>query len=148
MVLVAVIAIDFVVIRSFRNVASAAARDGLFSALPMAHVLAAYLVIVVSDLVRRGEVALSRVAFLLSGGTAMLVLVAIVMLAPALFFKYIDIAANRWLPSGQNVSTPGRLAIGIIRALLVWGALTAPLLVPALFAGWATRGYRLKVLET
>ncbi len=150
MALVALVAFDFVVIRSFRNVASQAARGGLFWALPMAHVLAAYLVIVVSNLVRRGEVALSRVAFLLSGGTAMLVFVTIITLAPTLFFMYIDITADRWLRSGQNVSSQGRIGIGytLIRSLLVCSALTAPLLVPALFAGWVTRGYRLKVLET
>jgi hypothetical protein len=33
----------------------------------------------------------------------------------------------------------------LVRFLLVWLAVNVPILVPALFVGWAARGYRLKL---
>jgi hypothetical protein len=150
MVLVAVLAIDFAVLPTFQHVPSMTARIGLFGALPMAHVLAVYLAIVVSSLVRRGEVALSRVTFLMSGGTAILLFVATLNLAPQLFFEYISNTAGLWVRSGENVPAVFFLGMGgirLIEALLVCGVVTPLLLVPALLTGWATRGYRLKLVK-
>ena len=64
MALVAIVAIDTAVIPALQRVIIASTRIGLFSALAMAIFLAICLVIVVSSLVRRGEVALSPVMFL------------------------------------------------------------------------------------
>ncbi len=68
-------AIDLAVSRSLHKAANTAVRIGTFGSLPMAHVLAVCLVIVVSRLVRRREVPLSFVTFLFCGGTAILLLV-------------------------------------------------------------------------
>jgi hypothetical protein len=154
MVLVACAAIDFVLIRAFRNVQSENARTGLFGALPMAHVLAVYLAIVVSNLVRPGEVTLSKFAFLVCGGTGILILMAFFSLAPTPFFTFINYTEGLLLPSGQNASTTPGAAAGpalfiraILRWALIWADLTLPVLVAALLAGWLTRGYRLNVLD-
>ena len=77
MAFVAVLAIDFAVLVGLRGMPDAAVQIGILGAIPMADILAVCLAIVVSGLVRRGEVSLSRVMFLFVGGTAILLLVAI-----------------------------------------------------------------------
>jgi hypothetical protein len=147
--LVALLALDFALIPALRNVPTAGIRIGLFGELPMVHILAVDLAIVVSGLARRGETSLSGVAFLLFGGTATLLLVAILILAPDLFSMYISNTAGLVVLPGQP--GPAIYLIGMggpikpIEALLAWGAVTPPLLIPALVAGWMTRGSRLKL---
>ena len=152
--LVAVIAIlfaiDLAVSQSLDRVSTVAARIGFFGALPMAHILAVYLVIVVSGVRRDGEVALSRGTFLLVGGTAILVLIAVVDLAPSLFITYISDTAGIWVRPGQNFPAVMRFGLGridLIDAVVVCLAVTPLLLVPALIAAWLTRGYRLELLK-
>jgi hypothetical protein len=136
MALVAVVALDFAVIPALRQAPTDAIRLGVFGALPMANVLAVYLAIVVSGLARRGEVSLSRLAFLFVGGTATLVVLSIAILAPYVFFRYIHFVTDGL---GFNMS--------LLRALLAWATLILTILVPALLAGWLTRGYDLRVLK-
>ena len=115
----------------------------------MAHILAVDLAIAVSSLVRRGEVALSHVTFLLFGATAILILLAVAILAPQFFYMYISNTAGLWVPSGRQISPVllfGMAGIRLIEALLACAALLPPLLIPALLAARATRGYRLKLV--
>jgi Kef-type K+ transport system membrane component KefB len=79
MVLVAVPAIDLAVLGALRRVPNQTTQTGIFGVLPMADILVVFLAIVVNSLARRGEVALSGVVFLLFGGTAVLLLVAIAL---------------------------------------------------------------------
>ena len=151
MVVVAVLAIDFSLIPGIRHVPILATRIGFLGALPMAHVLALYLAIVISNIERRGEVALSRVMFLLFGGTALLLLVAIAELAPLLFMTYISTTAGLfWTLGGKAIVAGSFLGLsgnGLLDILLNCVAVTLPLLVPALIAGWMTRGARLRVVK-
>jgi hypothetical protein len=130
MMIVAVIAVDLAVLQLMRGVGN----KGLLGAMPMADVLAVILATTVGRLRRRGEVPLSHVMFLLAGGMALIFFVYLVHLRPELVYDYV-----------QN--TVGRLGGGhpLVRVLLAWLAVSALILVPALFAGWATRGYRLKL---
>jgi hypothetical protein len=154
MALVAVVAIliviDLEVSRDLESVPTAAARIGVFGALPMAHVLAVYLVIVVSSLKRQGEVALSRFVFVLTGGTAILSFIAVVDLAPQVFTNYVSATALLWERSGRSFNSVMRFGIGgigLTEAVIVCGIVTPLLLLPSLLGGWMTRGYRLKLLK-
>jgi hypothetical protein len=143
-------AIDLAVSQSLYRVSTLAARTGFFGALPMAHILAVYLVIVVSDVHRSGEVSLSRGTFLLVGGTAILVLIAVVDLAPSLFITYISDTAGIRVRPGENFASVMRFGLGridLIDALIVCVVVTPLLLIPALIAAWLTRGYRLKLVK-
>jgi hypothetical protein len=108
----------------------------------MADVLAVCLAIVVSSLVRRGEAPLSQIMFLFAGGAAILLLVSIANLAPKLLFTYLNNTAGLGMRSSPNVSPAFGFGIGRLSL-----ALTTPLLIPALLAGWMARGYRLKLLK-
>lgn len=150
MALVALVAIDFAMIPAFSQVAMLATRIALFGVLPMAHLLVIDLAIVVSSLERRGEVALSRVTFQLFGGTAIVLVLTMADLAPRLFMMYISNTVGFWVTPGRQIGDIYRFAMGGIswtQAFLAWGAVTPPLLVPAVLAGWVTRGYRLKLLN-
>jgi hypothetical protein len=127
MVFIAILAIDMAVMRGLGHVLNPTARAGIWGVLPMADLLVVYLAIVVTRLVRRGEVALSGVAFLVFGGAALLLVLGVANLSPTLFWGYLN-------------KTPyfvGKVTL----------ALSLPILVSALLAGWATRGYRLKILK-
>ncbi len=127
MALVAFLAIDFAVIPAFQNVETLPPRVGLYGVLPMAYVLTACLVVVVSRLVYRSEVPLSTVAFLLFGGTATLALVAFSNLAPQLFFMYISNTAGLWVRPGQQVADVFLFGTGgnrLIQALVIGAAVT------------------------
>jgi hypothetical protein len=166
MVLVAVVAADFAALRAIASVGIFPTRIVLLGALPMANALAVYLVVVASRLAKHGEVALSGVAFLLVGGTAILLLVSIANLAPLAFYDYIDLTASPlqdlchrlWLTQAQRdliargtmmppLRTVGTRFVHPIQALLAGAVVTPPLLIPALLAGWATRGHRLKLVK-
>jgi hypothetical protein len=166
MVLVAGLAVDLAVLRAIASVSMLPTRIALLGALPMANALAVYLVVVVSGLANRGEVALSGVAFLFVGGTAILLLVSIANLAPLAFYEYIDLTASPlqdlwqrlWLTQAQRdliargtmmppLHTVGTRFVNPIQGLLACAVVTPPLLVPALLAGWATRGHRLRLVK-
>jgi Kef-type K+ transport system membrane component KefB len=142
MAFVGLLAIDFATLVALPPARDEAIRIGILGAIPMADVLAICLVIVVSNLVRRGEVSLSRVMFLFFGGTAVLLLVGIANLAPKLLFAYLNNTAGYGMRSSPNDIRAFIFGIGSLTL-----ALTSPLLFPALFAGWMTRGYRLKLLK-
>jgi hypothetical protein len=166
MVLVAGLAVDLAVLRAISSVTMLPTRIALLGALPMANALPAYLVVVVSGLANRGEVALSGAAFLFVGGTAILLLVSIANLAPLSFYDYIDLTASPlqdlwqrlWLTEAQRaliargtmlppLHAVGTHVVNPIQVLLACAVVTPPLLVPALLAGWATRGHRLKLVK-
>jgi hypothetical protein len=141
--------LDLVVNRTLANVMTVAARIAIFGALPMAHVLVLSLVIMFARLARPGELALSGLAFVLTGGTVTLLLVAFADLAPVLFMSYIGDTAGLWVRPGQNVPAVmffGLRRIELIEGLVVCAAVTPLILVPALLAAWMTRGHRLRVV--
>jgi hypothetical protein len=149
-VFAALLAIDLGVSRTLGNVTTVAARIGIFGALPMAHVLGLGLVIVFAGLARRGEVGLSGLAFVLTGGASILLLVVIADVAPVLFMSYIGDTAGLWVRPGQNVPAVSFFGLGrieLIECLVVCAAVTPLILVPALLAAWMTRGYRLILLK-
>jgi hypothetical protein len=166
MVVVAGLAVDLAMLRAISSVETFPTRIALLGALPMANALAVCLVIVASGLANRGEVALSGVTFLFVGGTAILLLVSIANLAPLAFYEYIDLTASPlqdlwqrlWLTQAQRdliargtmlppLHAVGTRVVNPIQALLASAVVTPPLLVPALLAGWATRGHRLKLVK-
>ena len=130
MMIVAVIAVDLAVLLLTRP----ADDRELRLAMPMADVLAVLLATTVGRLRRRGEAPLSHVMFLLAGGMALIFFVYLFHLRPDLVYEYV-------------LNTAGRRGGGnpLVNVLLDWLAVSVPILVPALFAGWATRGYRLKL---
>ena len=144
MTLVAVVAADYLVLQTIPSVSVLATRIGLFGALPMASIVAVCLALVLSSLLNRGEIRLSGGTFLLVGGLATLLLVHIAILAPQLLYQSVDLIGS---------GAPALLGFGLgrvnlIQALLVSVILTPLLLFPALLAGWATRGYRLKLMKS
>jgi hypothetical protein len=162
MTLVAVLALDFAVMRAIPAATKLSTRIGLFGVLPMANALAVFLVIVVLNLITRREIAFSRLAFLFVGGIAVLLVVYIAMLAPVSFLEYIDLTAGplqdlivtqeQQTQIAQGLSLPPLHAFGMervnfVQALLACTAVTPLILVPALLAGVATRGYHLKLLS-
>lgn len=130
MMIIAVIAVDlawFLLGQGRRNTA-------LFGAMPMADVLAVLLAITVGRLRSRGEAPFSRVMFLLAGGMTLVVLVYLVHLSPDLVYRH-------YLNTVMRLGGDNRL----VGALLIWLAFNVPILIPALIAGWASGGYRLKL---
>jgi hypothetical protein len=128
MMIIAVIALDLAVLLLLRGTGNRA----LFGAMPMADVLAVLLATTVGRLRRRGEAPLSHLKFLLAGGMALIFFVYLFHLRPDLYYEYVLNTAGRW--GGGNP---------LVKVLLVWLAVSVPILVPALFVAWATRGYRL-----
>ena len=80
--LVALFAVDFVVVSGITRVPNPLSRIGLFGALPMVHGLAFYLVFLGARLRRQGEIGLPSGVFLLVGGVGVLVLGLIASVAP------------------------------------------------------------------
>jgi hypothetical protein len=130
MMIIAVIAADFVALRLLRGTGDTAFRP----AMPVVDVLAVLLATTALRLGRRGEAPLSHVMFLLAGGMALILFVYLDYLRPDLVYGYVR-------------NTAGRLQGGhpLVHVLLDWLAVSVPILVPALYAGWAARGYRLKL---
>ena len=160
MVLVAALAADYAVLRAVGSVLTLSTRIGLIGVLPMMNLLAVYLVIMVSNLAHRGEIPLSRLAFLLVGGMAILMVVYTSILAPDLFFDYIDITAvplqnlmltqaqQAAIVQGQMLAPIYNLGLGTLdvsQIAILCAAVTPLLLVPALVAGWLARGHRLQL---
>src|SRR5437660_294395 len=82
MVLVALVAMDVVVVPGITRVPAPLTRIGLFGALPMVHGLAFYLVLLGARLRRQGEIGLPSGVFLLVGGVGVFVLGVIAGDAP------------------------------------------------------------------
>jgi hypothetical protein len=155
LVLVGVMACDIAVLRLIQTVPTLSGRVGRFGVLPMSNLLALFLVLVVVGLVNRGEVALARVAFLFVGGTALVLVVSIAILAPVFFFEYIELTAGPLqelllTQSQKNDIAAGRMLPPIngsfLGGLLAWIVVTPLLLFPAIFAAWSSRRYRLKLV--
>lgn len=130
MIIVAVIAVDFAVLRLMRGTG----HKALLGAMPMADVLAVFLATTVGRLRRRGEAPLSHVMFLLAGGMALISFVYLGHLRPDLVYEYV--LNIIWRRGGGNP---------LVKGLLGWLSVNVLILVPALFVGWATRGYRLRL---
>src|SRR5262245_61513805 len=146
--LVALFAVDFVVVPGITRVANPLTRIGLFGALPMVHGLAFYLVLLWARLRRQGEIGLPSGVFLLVGGVGVFVLGLIAGDAPQVLNLYVDNTAGLWTRPGQTVSDIYRFGIdGIdpLLALLVFATITPLLVIPALLASRAARGYRLRL---
>jgi hypothetical protein len=130
MIIALVITVDFALLLLSRP----AGNGSFVLVMPMADVLAVLLVATALRLRGRGEAPLSHVMFLLAGGMAMILFVYVFHLRPDVVYKYLlNIVERR----GDEHF--------LVNALLHWLAVSASILIPALFAGWATRGYRLKL---
>jgi hypothetical protein len=148
MALVALFAVDFAVVPGITSIPHSLTRIGLFGALPMVHGLAFYLVLLWARLRRQGEIGLPSGVFLVVGGVGVFVLGLIAGVAPQVLNLYVDNTAGLWTRPGQTVSDIYRFGIdGIdpLLALLVFATITPLLVIPALLAGHAARGYRLKL---
>jgi hypothetical protein len=143
MMFVALVAFDLAFLPFTRGVMFGPVRGVIVGALPMANVLAIILATTVGSLRRRGEVALSRVMFLLFGGLALVLALYLGHLTPVLVFKYLDNTAGLW----DRRRVAGNISVGfaVVRSVLHLAAVTAPILIPALIAAWATRGKRLRL---
>jgi len=148
MVLVALVAVDFVVVPGITRVPNPLTRIGLFGSLPMMHGLAFYLVLLGARLWRQGEIGLPSSVFLLVGGVGVLALGLIAIGAPQVLNLYVDNTAGLWTRPEQTVSDIylfGMNGIDLLLALLVFATITPLLVIPALLAGLAARGYRLRL---
>jgi hypothetical protein len=130
MLIIAVIAVDLAVLPFLRG----PGKRVLFGALPAVDVLAVLLATTVARLRHRGEAPLSHVMFLLAGGIALIFHVYLVQLRPDFVSEFVSIFAGR--RRGGNI---------VVDLLRFWLAVNALILVPALFVGWATHDYRLKI---
>jgi hypothetical protein len=132
MIIALVIAVDSCLLLLSRPAGSRT----FFLAMPMADVLSLLLVTTALRLWRRGEVPLSHVMFLLAGGMALIFFVYLFHLRPVIVYKYM-------------LSTVVRRGDGnpLVDVFLHWLGINVPILVPALFAGWAARGYRLRLTK-
>lgn len=149
MLIVAFLAVDYAVLSALKEVPTLVVRVAFLGALPMANVAAACFALAVSRLARRGEVGLPLVAFALVGGAAILALLAVVNLAPQFFYDYLDLIvgfSGRPRQSVVELHRFGGAWAGWLAILLVYVAVTPPLLVPALLGGWMTRGHRLRLV--
>jgi hypothetical protein len=136
MLAIALLAIDCAVVGTLKRVSDLDLQVAYLGALPMANLAVAGLAFAASRLARRGEVALPLVTFALVGGVAVLALIATATLAPYFFFEYLDLFVGSY-------RGPRRWPA----VLLAYGAMTPPLLIPPLIGGWATRGYRLRLVK-
>jgi hypothetical protein len=146
--LAALLAMDFVFVPGMTRVHNPLTRIGLFGALPMVHGLAFYLVLLGARLRRHGEIGLPGAVFLLVGGVGVLVLGLIASVAPQVLDLYVDNTAGLWIWPGQTVANIyhfGLNGIDPLLALLVIATITPLLVIPALLAGRAARGYRLRI---
>jgi hypothetical protein len=146
--LVALFAVDFTVVTGITRVGIPLTRIGLFGALPMVHGLAFYLVLLGARLRRQGEIGLPSGVFLLVGGVGVLVLGLISSVAPQVLHLYVDNTAGLWIRPGQTVANIylfGTNGIDPLLVLLVSATITPLLVIPALLAGRAARGYRLRL---
>jgi hypothetical protein len=130
MIIIAVIAVDLAVLPFLRG----PGKRVLFGALPAVDVLAVLLATTVARLRHRGEAPLSHVMFLLAGGIALIFHVYLVQLRPDFVSEFVSIFVGR--RRGGNI---------VVDLLRFWLAVNALILVPALFVGWATHDYRLKI---
>jgi hypothetical protein len=130
MLIIAVIAVDLAVLPFLRG----PGKRVLFGALPAIDVLAVLLATTVARLRQRGEAPLSHVMFLLAGGIALIFHVYLVQLRPDFVSEFVSMIAGR--RRGGNI---------VVDLLRFWLAVNALILVPALFVGWATHDYRLKI---
>jgi hypothetical protein len=130
MLIIAVIAVDLAVLPFLRG----PGKRVLFGALPAVDVLAVLLATTVARLRHRGEAPLSHVMFLLAGGIALIFHVYLVQLRPDFVSEFVSMIAGR--RRGGNI---------VVDLLRFWLAVNALILVPALFVGWATHDYRLKI---
>ena len=108
MVLLAVVAGDFAVLRAISSVRTQSAQDALRWSLPLATILAVYLMIVVSRLRNRGEVALSPIVFLIVGGSELLILIYVAFLAPYFFYTWVEPASGLLPRLLQNLCRENR----------------------------------------
>jgi hypothetical protein len=86
--------------------------------------------------------------FLLVGGVGVLVVGLIAIVAPQVLDLYVDITAGLWIRPGQNVSAIYLFGVDGIDPLLapvVFATITPLLVIPALLAARAARGYRLRL---
>ncbi len=146
--LVALFAVDFAIVPGITRVSNPMTRIGLFGALPMVHGLAFYLVLLGARLRRQGEIGLPGGVFLLAGGVGVLVLGLIASVAPQVLYLYVDNTVGFWTRPGQAVGSIyffGINGIDPLLALLVFATITPLLVIPALLAGRAARGYRLRL---
>jgi hypothetical protein len=146
--LVALFALDFAVVPGITSVPNPLTRIGLFGALPMVHGLAFYLVLLAGRLRSQREIGLPSAVFLLVGGVGVLVLVLIATGAPQVLNLYVENTAGLWTRPGQTRSDIylfGMDRIDPLLALLVCVTITPLLVFPALLAGRAARGYRMKL---
>jgi hypothetical protein len=157
MVVVAVIGTGLAAVRNLSPAMTSDAKIAMLGSLPMACILAVYLVITLFDFTDRGEVALSKVALLIVGGSAMLLPIYFSILAPWWFNQWMHFTAglveSLFLTQSEKAAiAQGRMApsllTGLLGIILVWATITLTLLVPALLAAWATRGYRLRLVKT
>ena len=109
--LLALFAVDFVVVSGITRVPNPLSRIGLFGALPMVHGLAFYLVFLGARLRRQCEIGLPSGVFLLVGGVGVLVLGLIASVAPQapilyeVLTLYLDNTAGLWTRPGQTVAS-------------------------------------------
>ena len=130
MIIIAVIAVDLALLLLLRGTGDRALRD----AMPAVDVLAVLMATTVGRLRRRGEAPLSYVMFLITGGMALIFFIYLVHLRPDFGYNYV--VNTIWRQGGGHP---------LVKALLIWLAVNVAILVPALIACWATRGYRLKL---
>jgi hypothetical protein len=150
MTIVAVIAVDLTILSLRRGAPTVPLPGVIFGAILMTNVLAAYLATTIGCLRRRGEVRLSRVMFLLFGGMALVMVIYVVHLAPLLVVNYLNNTAGLWERQqgpGNAVAVFGVVGSRLVEVVLLLAAVTMPILVPALAAAWAARGYRLSLVK-
>ncbi len=110
----------------------------------MVHGLAFCLVLLGARLRRQGEIGLPSGVFLLVGGVGVLVLGLFASVAP----QVLDNMVGLWTRPGLTIGSIyffGANGIDPLLALLVFATITPLLVIPALLAGRAARGYRLRL---
>ena len=162
MTIVAVVAVDFAALPAFRRVAELCTRVSLLSVLVLGNIMAVRLALAITKLVHDRELELSRVTFLLFGGILSLFILFVAILAPDVFFSYLELTAiplaDLFLSSvqrlavarGQTLSPVTRFGMGSANPLGAIGILLSivvPAFVLAVLAGRSTRGYRLRLVR-
>ncbi|WP_165250315.1 hypothetical protein [Paludisphaera soli] len=149
MLIVALLAVDFGVLAALRTEPSLSVRIAYFGALPTANLAAACLALAIARLVHRGEVSLALVTLGLVGGAAILLLLGVASLAPSMLHEYLDLTVGFYRGPRQyeiELHRFGLVGTGWPALLIVYAAMTPPLLLPALVGAWMTRGYRLRLV--
>jgi hypothetical protein len=148
MAVVALIAVDCVVVQALIRASRGLNCEILAGPLPLANALVIFLATAAWGLWRRGECRLSSIVFVVVGGAALLLYAACCLLATDWPVSYLEwTLAPAFDAARRRGYDTGRPIWDLIEILSIGAVVTPPLAVPALVGGWLVRRYRVRIVR-